>query len=136
VAARQRSSRPYLFAAVTATRLLYALCWLLIGLGPLFVANAIPPQTVPAAQAFWSAIEATGFMIPLLGATYVLGGLGCLWSRTTPLGLAILSPVLAVIACFNVLLAHQAGPWIAMVLVHAWLMWRYRTSFAALWSAA
>ena len=94
-----RSMLPH---ALTAIRLLYAAVWTaLLFLGP------PPPHLEPAAQAFWSAIEATGFMVPLLGACYFVGGLLLWMRRTAPLGLA---------------------------LMHGTLHWVCRRAFAPLWS--
>ena len=93
-----------------------------------------PRQPSQAANDFWDAIAATGFMIPLTGVTYFLGGAFCLLCRTTPLGLAFLSAPLGVIVPFNVPLARQAGPWIAIVLVHVALLFAYRAAFVPLWS--
>jgi hypothetical protein len=77
---------------------------------------------------------ATGFMVPLTGATYFAGGALCVLNRTTPLGLAFLSAPLAIIVPFNVLLARQPGPWMLVVLVHLVLMFAYRAAYVPLWS--
>lgn len=58
-----------------------------------------------------------------------------LWvRRTSPLGLAILSPPMVIIILFDVLLAKEAGPWIAMAAMHGILLWEFRSVFAPLWS--
>jgi|KBSMisStaDraftv2_1062788.scaffolds.fasta_scaffold35373_3 hypothetical protein len=120
--------------ALTGIRLLYALFWVTAAVTPLFVNAPFPQQPTQAANDFWDAIAATGFMIPLTGVTYFVGGALCLLRRTAPLGLAFLSAPLGVIVPFNVLLARQAGPWIAIVLVHVVLLFAYRAAFVPLWS--
>lgn len=75
-----------------------------------------------AVEAFWVAIEATRFMVPLLGGCYFLGGVA-LWFRTAPLGLALLSPPMVIIILFDILLAKKAI-----------LLWQFRSAFNPLWS--
>lgn len=120
--------------ALDGLRILYALFWLVTALTPFFVAAPFPRQPTQAANAFWDAIAATGFMIPLTGLTYFAGGALCLLRRTAPLGLALLSAPLAIIVPFNTLLARQTGPWILIVLVHALLLIAYRAAYVPLWS--
>ncbi len=116
------------------TRILYALFWLAVALTPVFTSVPFPRQPTREANDFWDALMATGFMVPLTGATYFAGGTLCLLHRTTPLGLAFLSAPLAIIVPFNALLARQPGPWILVVLVHLVLMFVYRAAYVPLWS--
>ena len=118
----------------TLVRFAYAAFWILIALAPLVFPKAIPEQTVPAARAFWSGVEATGFMLPLLGACYAFGGLFTLFRRTAPLGLVLLSPPLAVIVLFNALLVRSASAWVVLAPVHALLLWHFRADLSPLWS--
>lgn len=118
----------------TIARLVYAGFWVLLGASPLFSSAPFPRQPTIEANAFWDALMATGFIVPMLGVVYVGGGACCLAVRTTPLGLALLSVPLAVIVPFNVLLARLAGPWIVIVAVHVALLWRVRRAFERLWS--
>jgi hypothetical protein len=115
-------------------RIVYGLLWLSLPLSTLLLRLPMPTQPTQAATDFWTAIEATGFMVPLLGVTYFVGGVLLLFRRSAPLGLAFLSPPLLVAALFNTFLAQQAGPWIVMVLVHLLLMWEMRAAYAKLWS--
>lgn len=118
----------------TVVRILYGTFWLVLGVSPLFVGSPFPRQPTAEANAFWDALMATGFMVPMLSAVYAGGGACCLVRRTTPLGLALLSVPLAVIVPFNILLARLAGPWMVIVAVHVVLLWQVRQAFAALWS--
>lgn len=120
--------------AWTIARVLYAGLWLVLGASPLVLDAPYPRQPTTEANAFWDALVATGFIVPMLGVVYVCGGACCLANRTTPLGLALLSVPLAVIVPFNVLLARLAGPWIVIVAMHVALLWRVRRAFERLWS--
>jgi hypothetical protein len=115
-------------------RIAYGLLWLSFPLATLLLNLPMPKQPTEAATAFWDAIEATGFMVPLLGATYFVGGVLLLWRRTAPLGLAVLSPPLLIASLFDAFLARQSGPWIVMVVVHLLLMWDVRSAYAGLWA--
>ena len=89
-----------------------------------------PVQPTPQAAAFMTAFSATGFMDPLLGLSYLVGGGALAARRTAPLGLVILAPSVAVIFFFDLLLAGQTY-W--PILVAGWfaaLSWRFR---AGLW---
>lgn len=120
--------------SVAVLRVAYGLLWLSLPLSTLLLNVPMPEQPTETATAFWDAIEATGFMVPLLGTTYFVGGALLLWGRTTPLGLAVLTPPLLIASLFNVLLAQQSGPWIVMVVVHLLLLWDTRSAFAGLWA--
>lgn len=118
----------------TIARVLYAGFWVVLGASPLVLDAPYPRQPTAEANAFWDALVATRFIVPMLGAVYVGGGACCLAKRTTPIGLALLSVPLAVIVPFNVLLARLAGPWIVVVAMHLALLWRVRRAFERLWS--
>ncbi len=119
---------------IRVTRIVYALFWVSVSLA-IFIPGLGPPrQPTVQANAFWDALVATGFMVPMLWMTYILGGIFCLADRTAPLGLAILSAPMAVIVPFDALLARQAGPWIAIVLVHVGLLYVYRAAYVPLWT--
>jgi hypothetical protein len=121
-------------AFTTPIRLLYGAFWLLIIIAPFLTGKAIPVQVVPAARAMWEGLEASRFMIPLLGTCYGLGGLLVLVRRTAPVGLLILSPPLLVIVLFNALLIRTASAWVVLAPVHALLLWQYRADFRSLWN--
>jgi hypothetical protein len=115
--------------SLTVLRLIYAALWTSVIFGP-----PPPRHSEPAAEAFWVALEATKFMVPLLGACYFCGGVALWFRRTAPLGLALLSPPMLIIILYDILLAKEAGPWIAIALVHAILLWQFRSAFTPLWS--
>jgi hypothetical protein len=93
-----------------------------------------PPETLPAASAFTTALDATGFFNPLLMISYGVAGLCLLTRRFAPLGLLILAPSIVGIACFHLFLTHSwiwALIWIVWYLI---LVWHYRRTFMRLWA--
>ncbi len=90
-------------------------------------------EPTPASKAFSDALNASGFMNPLLMVDYAFGGLALLWRRTAPLGLAILAPPVCVILLFHLQLTGNfvwGGGW---ALGWILLAWRYRAGFTGLW---
>lgn len=93
-----------------------------------------PPETVAAAAHFTEALNATGFMNPLLIASLLIAGVAMLFDRTAAIGLIILAPSILVIACFHWFLS---GNYVWGTIWPVWfliLAWRYRKVFARLWT--
>src|SRR3546814_11029805 len=66
-----------------------------------------PPETMPAASDFASALDRTGFMNPLIIGTMLMGGAALLFERRAPVGLILLGPSIAVIAGFHLFLTGK-----------------------------
>ncbi len=93
--------------------------------------NPFAGEPGPGAD-FQNALEASGFIVPVMLTCYVLGGAALLFSRTAPLGIVLLAPFVAVIFFYHILLggsALWALFWAAGLLL---LAWRYRDAFKAL----
>src|SRR5262249_60375529 len=67
------------------------------------------PEMPQAAIAFFGALAASGFMLPLLFATQLIGG-ALLLLGMVPLGVVILAPVIVHIVAFHVFLAPAGFP--------------------------
>lgn len=92
------------------------------------------PQPTRAATAFSTALADTGFVNPLMAATFLAGGLCLLFKRTAPLGIVILAPSVAIIFFFHLVLTGNwawGSFWAAGL---ALLAWRFREAFRPLWS--
>ena len=120
-----------------AARWIFGLFYFAVGVWIVFsffgLASA-PQQPTPAAEAFMKALGQSQFIDPLLALTYLVGGGALLVRRTTPLGIALLTPVVVVIFFFHTVLS---GQWIWGTINLAWLMalaWHFRTAFNPLWS--
>lgn len=93
-----------------------------------------PPESVAAAGHFTLALDATGFMNPMLIASFLVAGVALLFNRTAPVGLIILAPSVLVIACFHWFLT---GKYVWGTIWPVWyllLVWHYRHVFARLWA--
>lgn len=118
----------------TVLRLLAGVNYLSVALIALFHIFPMPEGTTPAGIAFFAELHASGFMIPLLGLCFLLGGLLLLADRTAPLGLIFLAPPIVVIPLYNWLLENQpftSGPFV--VTIEILLAWYYRDRFQPLW---
>jgi hypothetical protein len=91
-------------------------------------------EVAPAAIAFQQALTESRFMDPLLALTCFVGGAALLVRRSSPLGIAMLAPVVAVIFLFHL---ELSGNWIWGTLNLVWfagLAWHFRSAFTTLWS--
>lgn len=122
--------------AFSVLRIAYGGFFIFVGLygGYSILAGRGNPFTVepgPGAD-FQSALEATGFVVPVMLTCYVLGGAALLSSRTAPLGIVVLAPFVTVIFFYHVLLGGSvlwAVFWAAGLLL---LAWRFRDAFRGL----
>ena len=96
---------------------------------------SMPPPPQPA-MAFFGALAATGYMIPLLFVTQVVGG-ALLLVGMVPLALVILAPVIVNIVAFHVFLAPAGMPLAIVVASLAlFLAWAHRETYRPLFAAA
>ncbi len=123
---RPRSLSPYIPAAA---RVLLGLVFFVFGLNGFlhFIPQPAPPH---AAMAFFGALHATGYMLPLVMGTQLLVGLLLLSNRWVPLALAIIAPVIVNIVAFHLALAPSGLPLAFTVLgLELVLAWSYREAF-------
>ena len=94
-----------------------------------------PPMPGPPG-AFFGALAATGYMLPLLKGTETLAGALLLSNRFVPLALTLLAPVIVNIVLFHAALAPAgiALP-IVIVVIEIALAWSYREAFRPLLAA-
>jgi hypothetical protein len=91
-------------------------------------------QPTASAQALDNALHQSGFMDPLIGASYLVGGTALALRRTAPLGLILLAPTVVVIFFFDTFLAASAPVGIAVVAIWGILALRHFSAFRGLWS--
>jgi uncharacterized membrane protein YphA (DoxX/SURF4 family) len=92
----------------------------------------MPPPPEGPARDFMTALFVSHYLY-VVGAFEVAGGLLLFTGRWTPLGLALLGPVIVNILAFHVLMS-SAGLGMAAVVsaLVVFLVWRYRENFAGL----
>jgi putative oxidoreductase len=114
----------------TVARTVQGAAFLTFGLNGFFHFLPMPPPP-PAAGAFFGALFATGYMLPLIKGTEVVAGLMLLSNRFVPLALALIAPVIVNILAFHAFLA-PAGLALPLVLLATELVlaWSYRSAFA------
>lgn len=115
--------------ALTIFRAGYGLFFILIGAYgglSLLSGRGNPFDSAPGAGTeFQNALEATGFMHPLMLGCYVIGGVALLFKRTAPLGIVVLAPFVVVIFFYHTLLDVSllwAAFWAAGLALLAWQM--------------
>jgi putative oxidoreductase len=124
--------------AITVARILLGLVFFVFGLNGFlhFIPN--PPPAQPAAN-FFGALFATGYMIPLIFATQLLGGVLLLIGVAVPFALTILAPLIVNIIGFHLFLSPEPGQIVTalvVVLLELFLVWQYREAFAPLFRSS
>src|ERR1044072_7888326 len=89
--------------AVLIARILLGIIFVVFALNG-FLPFLSQPEMPQAANAFFGALAASGFMLPLLFATQLVGG-ALLLLGMVPLGVLVLTPVIVHIVAFHVFLA-------------------------------
>jgi len=118
----------------TVARVLMGLIFLVMGLNGFLSFLPQPANIPPKGAAFFGAMMATGYLIPLISATQVVVALLLLSNRFVPMALTIIAPVVVNIALYHVFLSPTLGvPLAAVVLVlEIYLAWAYREAFRTL----
>ena len=116
-------------------RVLLGLPFVVFGLNGFLHFIPQPPMTGTAAE-LMGAMHASGYMLPLLFLTQLVGGLLVLSGRLTPLGLVLLAPILVQIIAFHAVLAPAGiGMGIFLTLIEIYLAWAYRDCFRPMFDA-
>jgi len=107
----------------TVARILMGLMFVVFGSNGFL--NFIPPPKAPlpeGAAAFAGALAQTGYMMPLVMGTQLLGGILLLLNRFVPLALVLLAPLLVGIVAFHIFLAPSSiGPGIVLLALELYL---------------
>lgn len=115
-----------------AGRILLGLVFTVFGANG-FVELLPEPDGTGDSRAFSKALEATGYMWPLIKGTEVVGGLMLLTGVWVPLGLVVLAPVTVNIMLWNTQLDPSGLPVAGAVLgLHLLLAWAHRDAFRPL----
>jgi hypothetical protein len=98
-----------------------------------------PPsdQFTPAATAFLSALDGSGYLMELVGLVQVFAGLTFVFGLFVPLGLVVYAPVMVNIVGFHLFLDDPAKGVVAYVLLmlYVFVSWVYMPSFRGVLAA-
>src|ERR1035437_5904848 len=111
----------------TIARLLMGLMFAVFGLNGFLHFIPMSGHMPAGAGAFFGALGATGYMVPLIFGTQVIVGALLLLNRFVPLALALIAPVVVNIMAFHVFL-HAPGIALAILVagLEVYLAWLYR----------
>ncbi len=119
--------------ATLIARIVLGLVFVVFGLNGFL--HFLPQPAMPQeAIAFFGALAASHYMLPLLFAQQIVGG-ALVLAGMVPLGLAILAPVIVNIVAFHLFLAPDGMPLAIVVGALAlFLAWTYRRAYAPLFA--
>ncbi|SFW33901.1 MULTISPECIES: hypothetical protein [Luteibacter] len=96
-----------------------------------------PPEPLTiAGRTFMAGLEASGFVMPLLGVLFVYAGVALIAARLVPLALLLLAaPVVTIFGYHFVTEGHTLGPHIPLLAVYLLLAWEERAAWRAMFDA-
>ena len=125
-------------SGITAARILLGLVFFVFGLNGFFHFMPNPPP-LPAAGDFFGALFKTGYMLPLIFGTQVIGGALLLVGVAVPFALVVLAPVIVNILAFHCFLSPVPAQIVIALVVTVLeliLAWHYRAGFVPLFRGA
>jgi len=125
-------------SGITAARILLGLVFFIFGLNGFLQFMPSPPP-LPAAGEFFGALFKTGYMLPLIFSTQVIGGALLLIGVAVPFALVILAPVIVNILAFHYFLSPVPAQVVIALVVTALeliLAWYHRAAFVSLFRGA
>lgn len=106
------------------------------GLNHIFAFWQPPAPTTHAGQAFLAGLEASGFVMPLIGVIFVYAGVALMTARLVPLALLLLAaPVVAIFGYHFVSEGHLLGPHVVVLAVYLLLAWDQRRTWRLLFAS-
>ena len=108
---------------------------LIFVIGPVAAAFHLAPEPSlpPNGAAFVGALAGSGYMLPLLWATEIVGGVLLLLGAAVPFALVLLAPIVVNIIAFHLVLAPNGLPIaLAVGILEIVLAWAHRHTFATL----
>jgi uncharacterized membrane protein YphA (DoxX/SURF4 family) len=116
-------------------RILLGLIFTVFGLNGFLHFLPMPPMSGPPAE-FFGALFHTGYMIRLIFADQVLGGVLLLIGLAVPFALLLLAPIVLNIFLFHLFLAPSGLPLASIVVIlEVFLAWTYWELYAPLFAS-
>jgi len=110
---------------------------LVFGLNMFF--NFIPQPKTPMAEgaaAFTGALFKSGYIMPMIGATFLLVAVFLVTNRFVPLALALFAPFMVNSILFHVFLERTGLPMsIVFLALELYLAWSYRSAYRSMLTA-
>ena len=122
--------------AIVISRFILGLGFVVFGLNILHPFLPQPPIPDGSLPARFMGVMGPSHWMALAGLFQVFGGVFVLLGRTTPIGLALLGPVLVNILAFHILLMGGAGiaPGLVFSVLELFLIYSYRSCFAPIFT--
>jgi hypothetical protein len=131
------SQKPARHLAPTIVRYVLGLPLLVFGLN-MFL-NFIPQPKMalpPGAVEFSTALMHSGYMMPMIGVTFLLVAAGLILNRFVPLALALFAPFIVNSILFHVFLERTGLPMACVFLgLELYLAWSYRSAYRTMLAA-
>ena len=131
------SAKPANRVVPAIARYLLGIPLLVFGLNMFF--NFIPQPKKPIAEgamAFAGALMKSGYMMPMIGTTFLIVSVCLVSNRFVPLALALFAPFIANSILFHIFLEHSGLPMaIVFLALELYLAWAYRSAFRSMLAA-
>lgn len=119
-------------------RILLAIALIFFGLNKFIQFDFMPVPDLPNQAAdFMSSLDATGYVLPIVGALEVIIGLMLLFRKWVPFALILLAPISVNILLFHMFLdLPQIGVAIVIAIINAILIYKYWKAFRPLFQVS
>ena len=131
------SPKPANRVVPTIARFLMGLPLLVFGLNMFFNFIPQPKMALPeGAVMFSTALMKSGYMMPMIGVTFLIVSVCLLLNRFVPLALALFAPFIVNSILFHIFLEHTGLPMsIVFLALELYLAWAYRSAFRPMLAA-
>lgn len=122
--------------SVVVLRTIFGAFFTFSGLNHIFAFWQPPAPHTAAGRAFIAGLEASGFVMPLIGVVFVYAGVALMAARLVPLALLLLAAPVVVIFGYHFVTEGQAfGPHVLVLAIYLLLAWQERHAWRALFTA-
>lgn len=122
--------------SVAVLRTVFGAFFTFSGLNHIFAFWQPPAPHTAAGRAFIAGLEASGFVMPLIGVVFVYAGVALIAARLVPLALLLLAaPVVAIFGYHFVTEGHTLGPHLLVLAIYLLLAWQERNAWHAMFTA-
>lgn len=119
-----------------ALRTVFGAFFVFSGLNHIFGFWQPPAPHTSAGRAFVAGMDASGFIMPLLGVLFTYAGVALLAHRMAALALLMLAaPVVVIFGYHFVTEGELFGPHVFVLGIYLWLAWEERAAWRALFTA-